>query len=167
MAIELRATTESDLDFVLASEADPDVAPFITRWSRERHREAIASADEEHLMVTDDGASAGFALLTGLSGEQDSIEIRRVVVTPRGEGLGRRALAAIVTRAIEKQGAHRVWLDTMVPNLRAQRAYAAAGFVREGVLRDAWREGDRRESLVVMSILAPEWRSRHGERQRR
>ena len=31
------------------------------------------------------------------------------------------------------------------------------GFVEEGVLRDALLTGDRFESLLVMSLLRPEW----------
>jgi RimJ/RimL family protein N-acetyltransferase len=57
---------------------------------------------------------------------------------------------------------HRVWLDTFTWNHRAQRAYLAAGFVREGVLRDALRKKGRFESLIVMSILRPEWEAARG-----
>ena len=42
-------------------------------------------------------------------------------------------------------------------NERAQRAYAAAGFVREGVLREVLYMNGRLESLVVMSVLKAEW----------
>lgn len=47
----------------------------------------------------------------------------------------------------------------MVHNDRARRAYAAAGFVEEGVLRDALVTDRGRVSLVVMSVLRSEWRS--------
>ena len=85
------------------------------------------------------------------------MELRRIVATRRGEGLGRRALGLVLQHGFEVLGAHRIWLDVMVENARAQRAYAAAGFVREGVLRDALRVGDEYRSLVVMSVLAHEW----------
>lgn len=163
MTIELGATTEADLDFVLACEGDPDTSPYIRGSSRAEHLELIDAADAEHLLIVEDGKPAGFALLAGLTGVDDTIEIRRIVVTQRGQGLGRRALALIVHRCFKHHGVHRVWLDAITTNERAQRAYAAVGFVREGVLRDAWRKGERRESLVVMSILAPEWEGAPGD----
>jgi len=158
--IELRDATEEDLDFVIACQSDPDAAPYIAQPSREQLRGEIAAADTELLLISEDGEPIGFALVGGLTSPHDSVEIRRMAVTRRGEGVGRRALAALVDRAFERHGAHRVWLDVITDNERAQRAYEAVGFVREGVLREAWRKGERRESLVVMSILAPEWSAR-------
>ena len=157
MEIAVRETTGDDLDFVLAAEREPEAAPLIGQWSRERHQEAMRAASEEHLIVVGGGAPVGFALLQGLGDENRSIEIRRFAVTRRGEGIGRRALALIVDRVFERHGANRVWLDTFPHNERAQRAYAAAGFVREGVLREALFKNGRFESLVVMSILRAEW----------
>jgi RimJ/RimL family protein N-acetyltransferase len=115
------------------------------------------SASEEHLLVMGDGLPVGFALLQGVGDADRSIEIRRFTVIRRGEGVGRRALALIVDRVFERHGAHRVWLDTFPRNERARRAYAAAGFVHEGVLREALFKNGRFESLVVMSILRSEW----------
>ena len=79
------------------------------------------------------------------------------MVTRRGEGVGRTALRLIVDRAFVAHDAHRVWLDTFTGNERAQRAYEAAGFVREGVLREALLKNGRFESLVVLSVLRGEW----------
>jgi diamine N-acetyltransferase len=132
MEIGVRQTTEADLDFVIDTEREPEAARFVHRFSRERHREAIAGVNEEHLLIVEDEDPVGFALLMGLGDENRSIEIRRIVVKRRGEGLGRRALILIVDRAFSRHGAHRVWLDTFTWNHRAQRAYLAAGFVREG-----------------------------------
>jgi diamine N-acetyltransferase len=89
------------------------------------------------------------------------------VVEPRGGGLGQRALELIVDRAFTRHRAHRVWLDTFTWNERARRAYAGAGFVYEGVLREALLKNGRFESLVVMSIIRPEWEVRRAEPARR
>ena len=47
-------------------------------------------------------------------------------------------------------------------NPRARRAYEKAGFVVEGVLRDAYLCDGVRVDDVVMSILAPEWEIHRG-----
>ena len=60
--------------------------------------------------------------------------------------------------AFEREGAHRVVLQTDLRNERSQRAIARLGATREGVLRDDRVLNDgRRRSSVVYSILADEW----------
>ena len=160
--MRLRPATEADLAFVLDAEADLEAAPFINQWSADRHRQAIGVADEEALIVVDGDERVGFVLLAGLEDSNRVIELRRIVVIRRSEGIGRRTLSLVLERAFGELGAHRVWLDVKPHNERARRAYAAVGFVEEGVMRDCARtpEGEY-ESLVLMSMLEPEWRERY------
>lgn len=160
--LRLRTTTGDDLAFVLKLEANPDTTPFIIPWSRHRHEQAISAADEAHLLVAEGDHRVGFLLLAGLTSEHRGIELRRIVVEWKGAGIGRRALGLALEHAFRELGAHRVWLDVKTHNQRAQRAYAASGFVAEGTLRDALLTGGSYESLVVMSILSREWAARTG-----
>jgi RimJ/RimL family protein N-acetyltransferase len=158
MALRLHATTPAELEFVLAAEADPEAAPWIIRWSRDEHERALGDPDQAHLLVLDPGGPVGFVLLAGLTSDHRAVELRRIVVAAKGGGLGRQALKLALDHAFGELGAHRVWLDVKVENERARRAYAAVGFVDEGVLRDALLTGGSSfESLVVMSILEHEW----------
>lgn len=52
---------------------------------------------------------------------------------------------------------HRVELDVFSFNPRAIRAYEKAGFRREGVLRDAVKDGDKYGDDILMAILEEEW----------
>jgi diamine N-acetyltransferase len=160
MGLRVRATTAADIDFVLAAEADPDALPFVIRWSREQHEHALADPDQAHLLVTEGSGPAGFVLLAGLTSEHHNIELRRIVVAPKGRQVGRQALSLVLDHAFGTLGAHRVWLDVKVHNRRARRAYAAVGFVDEGVLREALLTDGTYESLAVMSILEHEWLKR-------
>ena len=157
MTLELREATEADLFFIIGLEHDPDASPWLARWPRERHLEAFRSSNEEPLVVEEDGEAVGYALLSGIENEHGSLEVRRIAVARRGEGLGRRALRLVVDRAFEWYRPHRVWLDLMVENERARRAYEAVGFVEEGTLRESLRTDDGWRSMVVMSILDREW----------
>jgi RimJ/RimL family protein N-acetyltransferase len=159
VALQLREATEADLFFMIGLETDPDASRWLARWTRERHLEAFRGADEEPLIIEDDGQPVGYALLSGLNDEHDSIEVRRIVVARKGEGVGREALRLVVDRAFEVHEPHRVWLDLMTGNERAKRAYAAAGFVEEGTLRESLRTADGYESMIVMSILEHEWKA--------
>ena len=140
---------------MLAAEADPEAARFIDRWDRSRHEQAIADSDEGHLLILDGAEPVGFALLAGLRTGAGQIELRRIVVVPRGRGIGRRALALILGLAFEGLGAERVWLDVMVDNLRARRAYAAAGFVFDVLRRDALPGAAGTRLLAIMSVSRP------------
>ncbi len=160
MALALKPTTVPDLAAVRALEADAEVGPLIIPWTEERHRSCIEAADEAHLLVVDEERVLGFVLLAGLSDEHRGVELRRIVIGERGKGIGRTALELVLEEAFSALGAHRVWLDVKPGNERARRAYAAVGFLEEGVLRDALRTEHGYESLILMSILAPEWEAR-------
>ncbi len=155
----IRETSPADLDFVLGLENRPDTVPWIGLWTRKQHFEAIESSASEHLVITAGGEPVGYAILLDLDDPFDAVQIKRIVVARRGEGIGTAALRLIVERAFAVHGAHRVWLDVVDSNERARRAYRTAGFVEEGTLREVWRNAEGRQSLVVLSILAPEWRS--------
>lgn len=145
------------MDLVGFLEADPEVGRFIDPWTEERHRRCIEATDEAHLLVVDGERVLGFVLLAGLNNEHRSVELRRIVIGDRGKGTGRAALRLVLQEAFSALGAHRVWLDVKPDNARARRAYAAMGFIEEGVLRDALRTERGYESLILMSILAPDW----------
>jgi RimJ/RimL family protein N-acetyltransferase len=59
-------------------------------------------------------------------------------------------------------GAHRFWLDLKVRNTRAKALYDSEGFVVEGELRDAVKVAGGFDSLIVMSMLQPEFTGRRG-----
>jgi [ribosomal protein S5]-alanine N-acetyltransferase len=74
-----------------------------------------------------------------------------------GQGFGTDAVNAITDFAFGQLRMERVWLDTDQLNLRAQAAYAKAGFVREGVLRRAWFQDGRWTDDIRMALLRDEW----------
>ena len=130
-------------------------------WSAAQHRDAISDPDQAHLTFDEDGASAGLLLLAGLTGRNRSVELRRIVVSRRGEGRGRAALVLALDHAFQACDAHRVWLDLLPDNARALRLYERSGFRSEGLLRDAHLRPDGSfASLRVMSILREEWAAR-------
>jgi RimJ/RimL family protein N-acetyltransferase len=161
MPLTLHETTEQELDAVLALEADPDVAPWIGRWTRERQLEAICDPDEAHLVFADGRALAGFVLLAGLSRQDRSIELRRIALVRRGAGLGMQALELALRYGFDDRGAERVWLDVLERNARAQRLYVRAGFVYDDVPPEPHLLSDGSTALAVfMSTRRADWRSR-------
>jgi RimJ/RimL family protein N-acetyltransferase len=76
----------------------------------------------------------------------------------RDRGLGTEAVRLIVGYGFEQLGLHRIALEVYSFNPRARRAYEKAGFVVEGVLRDALRTPQGWADATVMAVLAGDWK---------
>ncbi|SFJ84768.1 GNAT family N-acetyltransferase [Thermoflavimicrobium dichotomicum] len=157
--LKFRCTNELDVSFLLEAENHPENAPFIQRWEQEKHIEAIHDPDIKHLIIESQITAnrVGFVILAGLSNPHQSIEFRRIVITEKGKGYGREALRAVKYLSFEVWNAHRLWLDVKEHNIRARTLYRSEGFVEEGLLREAFKNGDQFESLVIMSMLKKEY----------
>lgn len=161
----LRPTMLSDLDFVVSVEQDAANAPFITAWERTQHEGAIRFPDSRHFIIEDaEGAALGFVILQGCRSPHRSVELKRIVLGPRGQGqgLGRDCVRQLKKLAFTQLGAHRFWLDVKALNTRAQHLYQSEGFVEEGRLRESVRVAgaDGYDSLIVMSMLDREYQAR-------
>ena len=161
--VTARPATPDDLAFVMAAERAPDNAPFVLQWPREKHMEAMTDPSYAHWVLEQAGRRTGYLILMDLFNPHASLQLRRLVVTEKGRGIGRAAVRLAKAAAFERFDAHRLWLDVMEHNTRAQALYASEGFVREGTLRECLRVGDRFVSLHLMSILN---RERAKERRR-
>lgn len=162
LQMRLRPTMLSDLDFVLGVERDAGNLPFITPWERTQHEGAVRFPDFRHFIVeTGPGTqAAGFVILQGCRNPHGAVELKRIVLQPKGQGVGRACVRLLKRMAFRDLHAHRFWLDVKSRNERAQALYASEGFVVEGTLREAVRIEGGYDSLVVMAMLADEFAAR-------
>ncbi len=164
--LHLRPTMLSDLDFVAAVEMDQHNLPFISPWERTQHEGALRFPDFRHFIVEagEHGSRDGFVILQGCRNRHRSVELKRLVLQTKGQGLGRRCVRLLKRMAFRDLHAHRFWLDVKQLNTRALALYASEGFVEEGRLRESVRitggEADGYDSLVVMSMLDREYQAR-------
>ena len=161
-SLRLRPTMLSDLVFVAGLEHDARNRPFITPWERTQHEGAVRFPDFRHFIVEagSDWASAGFVILQGCRSRHKSVELKRIVLQPKGQGLGRACVRLLKQMAFRDLHAHRFWLDVKARDLRAQALYASEGFVVEGRLRESVKLAEGYESLVVMGLLDREYEAR-------
>jgi len=145
-AVRLRPTRTADIGYVVGLEANPTTAPFINPWARQRHVASIEDPDENHAIIEASGRRVGFVILAGLQ-DPTGVELRRLVIGPKGQRYGRSALAAVLAWAQTRQES-RVWLDVYDDNARAIALYRSAGFK----LIDA-ATTDRGRRLLIL-----EWR---------
>jgi len=162
LRVRLRPTMLSDLDFVQSVEDDPANRPFITPWERTQHEGAVRFPDFRHFIAEagEGWPSAGFVILQGCRNPHGAVELKRIVLQPKGLGYGRALVRLLKAMAFRDLGAHRFWLDVKEENGRALALYRDEGFVEEGRLRDSVRSGDGYESLIVMSMLRGEHEAR-------
>ncbi len=164
--VHLRPTMLSDLDFVVSVEQDASNLPFITPWERTQHEGAVRFPDSRHFIVEagSEGQQAGFVILQGCRNPHRSIELKRLVLGPKGLGYGRASVRLLKKMAFTQLNAHRFWLDVKALNVRAQRLYLTEGFVEEGRLRESVRltgaGADGYDSLIVMAMLDREYQAR-------
>jgi RimJ/RimL family protein N-acetyltransferase len=167
--LRLRPTMLSDLDFVNSVEQDPHNLPFITPWDRTQHEGAVRFPDFRHFIIEagPEGARDGFVILQGCRNRHKSVELKRLVLQSKGQGLGRQCVRLLKRMAFRDLHAHRFWLDVKSLNQRALALYASEGFVEEGRLRESVRVGigsggaaDGYDTLIVMSLLDREYQAR-------
>jgi RimJ/RimL family protein N-acetyltransferase len=165
----LRPLVEDDYEALAEAMDDPEVARFTgshEEISEERAREWMRTRAEQpdrmDLAIVDKatGLVVGETALNQWSPPDESCNFR-ILIGPKGRdrGLGTEATRLIVGYGFEVLGLHRIELGVFAFNPRAQRAYEKAGFVVEGVQRDALKWDGEWVDSIVMSILAPEWQA--------
>ncbi|MBA2806292.1 GNAT family N-acetyltransferase [Streptomyces sp. KM273126] len=169
----LRPFTAQDAPVMTRILADPEVirltgSPAV-EFEEERLRSWYGSRGEQtdrlDLGVVDraSGELVGEAVLFDWDRHNRNCTFR-ILIGPGGRdrGLGTEAVRLTVGYAFERLGLHRVSLWVFVHNPRARRAYEKAGFVAEGVEREAlWQDGGWIDA-VRMAVLAPEWAVHRG-----
>jgi UDP-4-amino-4,6-dideoxy-N-acetyl-beta-L-altrosamine N-acetyltransferase len=170
--IDLRDLVEADAEHLFRWRRDPDVNRWmcdsppqtLEAWSQ-WVRDCRVDADRRGWIVTRGGAPVGFLTLTGLSGTHRRAEWGWYIgdADARGRGVGRAAQALGLDRAFEELGLEKVWAEVLADNDAALKAQAAAGFQREGYLRNhALNDGGFRD-VALLAILAHEWRARRDQ----
>ncbi|WP_209441042.1 GNAT family N-acetyltransferase [Streptomyces violaceorubidus] len=169
----LRPFTAADADTMWDIVNDPEVVRFTFEPTGEltldrlRSWYGVRTADPDRLdlAVTDraTGELVGEVVLYEWDPAARSCTFR-TLLGPRGRdrGLGSEATRLIVGHAFAQVGLHRVQLEVYADNPRARRAYEKAGFVVEGVRREAALRGGTRVDEVLMAVLDHEWRARGG-----
>jgi RimJ/RimL family protein N-acetyltransferase len=164
----LRPFTAEDADVMWEIVNDPEVVRFTFEPATEltldklRSWYGVRTADPDRLdlAVTDreTGELVGEVVLYEWDPAARGCTFRTLVgPRGRGRGLGSEATRLIVGHAFEQVGLHRVQLEVYADNPRARRVYEKAGFVVEGVRREAARRGGAWVDEVLMAVLDHEW----------
>jgi len=147
----------ADIAFVMRTERLEGYDALVGRWDEARHRAALADPAYAYFLGVVDGEPVGFAILRGWAARERVTLVNRLAVVLPGQGHGRALLRAVVDTVFRETDAHRVWLGTFPDNWRARRAYAAVGFVPEGISRGSAFFGGLHRDELIMAVLRTEW----------
>jgi ribosomal protein S18 acetylase RimI-like enzyme len=157
--ISLRKTTPGDIDWVLNLEQDPENSPYIRQWRKDSHKAALEDSNIAHFIIETlvEKKRVGYAILIGCKDPDRNLQLKRIVILDKDCGYGRQAIRLIKDFGFKKIGCHRLWLEVVENYDKAFRLYESENFVREGLLREAFKRNNYYLSLNVMSILESEY----------
>lgn len=134
--IRLRPATETDLPVILQIERDPSNTPFVGQWSFDEHRSALINPDVGHWIIESAVRQipVGYVIAIGLSSGTREINLKRIVVSNKGKGIGRKTLRIFHDMAFKEFGADRIWLVVRQNNKRAKKFYIDVGYKEIGAI---------------------------------
>jgi RimJ/RimL family protein N-acetyltransferase len=153
----------NSVEIELAGGGDPPTPQSLERLQAEFDEQAAKGGrDGPSFAIEADGKFIGQCALFNLDATGRTSEIGITIGDKEylGRGYGREAIALLVEHGFLHRNLRKVWLHVHGANGRAQRAYAACGFVEEGRLRQhVWSNGAY-DDLLVMGLLVDDWHRR-------
>lgn len=133
-----------------------------TEFTEQQIRAWLESRADEHdradwaIIRIEDGAYVGEVVLNDLDPHNESMGFRISLggAAVFGKGYGSQATKAVIDYGMTVVGLHRIHLEVVDFNTRAQRVYSKAGFQAEGVLREAWFWDGEWSDVIVMAVVA-------------
>ncbi len=78
--------------------------------------------------------------------------------TSWGKGISTQVTKEILSIGFETLGLNRIMLTVSSPNIGGLKSYKKAGFVKEGIMREAACRDNKYHDKILMSILKREWK---------
>lgn len=155
-------------------------AEFTLQWSGNAFRYPLTSQQLEHYLKDanktdsetyiykvidrDTKQIIGHITLGRVDRVNCSARIGKVLVGSsqfRGKGIGAEMIKSVLNIAFDELKLHKVTLGVFDFNISAIRCYEKVGFLKEGFIRDARKNGDEYWNLIEMGILEDEWRKKN------
>lgn len=108
------------------------------------------------VQLADGGAHVGNVWLWSIDAHRRKAEMRVVIgdAAARGKGAGTEAIDLLCRHGFERLNLHRIYAYVLATNPAAKRAFEAAGFSQEGILRDDRWNGERFVDAYLLARLS-------------
>jgi RimJ/RimL family protein N-acetyltransferase len=155
--LRLRPAGPEDLAWLQRLARDPETARSLAVDAADR-LDAELAAGELIVFETRDGELIGAVRATVRNRRSRIAELQTLMIDPafRGRGFATAAVRAAARELIKGRSMFRVEAEVYSFNTPALATFAAAGFVREGVRRQAYDRHGRRHDGVLFGLLADE-----------
>lgn len=173
--VVLRPITTADAEPMFGSLSDAEsmrltgTQQSFTLEQVRQHCQRVAQADDRFdyaITLPGDPTYLGEVVLNEIDWLNRSASFRIALASEKlfGKGYGTEATRLIIDFGFQTLKLHRIELEVYDFNPRAQHVYEKAGFVREGVRRDALLWNGRYQNAVIMSILEDEYAAKRGRK---
>jgi RimJ/RimL family protein N-acetyltransferase len=133
---------------------DPPDPGFAAAWWARYQRGRADRTCEAFAIVDGDDAFLGLALAPHIDRKAGEAELGYVVARgARGRGIATEAVRRLTRWAFEEQGLERLTLIVDVANVASQKVAERCGYVRDGVLRNAYVKPGIRADTIIYSRL--------------
>ncbi|MBI3978637.1 MAG: GNAT family N-acetyltransferase [Chloroflexi bacterium] len=147
------------------SEGEPARTASLEEIAREREQAVASDTARSFMIETADGFTIGHLGYFNLSWKNRNCWIFVTIGEKEhwGKGYGTESLALLLDYLFNQLGLHKVRLETLSYNVRAQASYRKCGFQVEGTDREARFVDGRWYDMIQMGILASEFRASQSE----
>jgi RimJ/RimL family protein N-acetyltransferase len=171
--VRLRALERGDLPRCLRWVNDPEIIRYTSinipfsyekeeQWLNQQSE--LSAAQGQNLaievIVGSDWVHIGNTGLFGIEPIHNAGEFGIIIGEKEywNKGYGRETAKLMLKHGFEDLNLNRIYLKVFVDNLRGIKAYESAGFVKEGVMRQAMYKNGKYNDIVLMSVLHSEWK---------
>jgi RimJ/RimL family protein N-acetyltransferase len=114
---------------------------------------------EDYAIIDDAIGHIGNCGLSEIDGKRKKAQLWIYLGEKQGQGIGRRAISALLSRAFDELGLERVYLRVLANNSRAFAFYKALGFTEEGRMRHDTAQGNAYVDSYLLSMLSEEFKA--------
>ena len=173
--IRLRAAEKTDIETFCRWVNDPDVTENLmlvfpmSQVEEERwYENMLQTPPSNHVLVIEIQAdnqpgvwqTIGTCQFISIDWRNRSAEVGIMIgeKTTWNQGYGTDTMRTLLQHGFETLNLQRIWLQVYAKNPRGIRAYEKAGFVHEGIFRQAHYQHGKYFDIHLMSVLREEWR---------
>jgi ribosomal-protein-alanine N-acetyltransferase len=164
--VYLRPVQLSDVPLIVKWKKDPYIQRMtlypgveITAESQEQDIRRAVEADELYMIIvikkTD--TPIGYMRVNSWQGQPGCVWLRYALGEERGKGYGTDALKCFIRRLFD-EGVHRFDTEIYAFNTVALAFLGKLGFIKEGVKRKAFFDGEKYVDLVVLGLLKEDFK---------
>ncbi len=163
MIVTLRRATRGDVPEIRRLVTHPEVEPFLSVIRATDDEELAAEIDRGVaepqafgvLLILLEDTTVGVVNFERVNRRSRIVRVGGLAVDPAfaGRGVGLAAVEALTELLVVELGFHRIEAETYGYNTRAQALFERAGFIREGVRRQAYWRNDEWVDGVCFGLV--------------